>query len=417
MGLFNWMFNKKSMKTHDTSSSGGYKLITESGEGFYQWNGKLYHSDLVMSCIRPKARAVGKLIGKHIRETSSGLQENPDTNIRFLLEEPNPLMTGQMFQEKMINQLELNHNAFAIIKRDPDTFIPYEIYPVPAVAVELLEGPHGDLFLKFTFQDGKQLTVPYADVIHLRKDFNNHNVFGDSPGPALVQLMDVVSTIDQGVIKAIKNSAFIKWILKFKSVLKQDDVDMQVNEFIKNYLSIDNDGGAIPSDPRYDLEQVKPDTYVPDSKQIVETTKRIKQFFNTNDAIITSKYDEDDWNAYYESVIQPEAMQLSGEYSRKLFSRRERAHGNKIIFESSALQYASMNTKMSLVQMVDRGAMVANEWRKILNLGPIEGGDKPIRRLDTAEVSKTKAPNPNTFLKGGEKNGQKGTKGTDDDGD
>ena len=37
--------------------------------------------------------------------------------------------------------------------------------------------------------------------------------------------------------------------------------------------------------------------------------------------------------------------------------------------------------------MVDRGAMTPNEWRKILNLGPVENGDKLIRRLDTAEVN------------------------------
>ena len=37
--------------------------------------------------------------------------------------------------------------------------------------------------------------------------------------------------------------------------------------------------------------------------------------------------------------------------------------------------------------MVDRGAMTPNEWRKVLNLSPIEGGNKPIRRLDTALVS------------------------------
>src|SRR5690606_1925229 len=120
----------------------------------------------------------------------------------------------------------------------------------------------------------------------------------------------------------------------------------------------------------------------------------------TNDKIVQSKYNEDEWNAYYESVIEPVAMQLSGEFTRKLFSRTERGHGNKIVFESSSLQYASMQTKLGLVSMVDRGALLPNEWRKIMNLQPIEGGDKPIRRLDTAEV------------KGGEDNGQNGTAGT-----
>ncbi|MGQ7173722.1 hypothetical protein ACUOCP_53405, partial [Escherichia sp. R-CC3] len=61
------------------------------------------------------------------------------------------------------------------------------------------------------------MTVPYVDVIHLRKDFNEDDFFGEHPGKALSSLMDIVTTTDQGIVKAIKNSAVVKWILKFKS--------------------------------------------------------------------------------------------------------------------------------------------------------------------------------------------------------
>ena len=79
-------------------------------------------------------------------------------------------------------------------------------------------------------------------------------------------------------------------------------------------------------------------------------------------------------------------MQLSNEFTRKLFSRRERGFGNKIIFNANNLQYASMSTKLGLQAMVDRGAMTPNEWREVLNLTPVEGGDTPLRRLDTIPV-------------------------------
>ena len=36
--------------------------------------------------------------------------------------------------------------------------------------------------------------------------------------------------------------------------------------------------------------------------------------------------------------------------------------------------------------MVDRGAMTPNEWRAVLNMVPLPGGDEPIRRLDTQVV-------------------------------
>lgn len=401
MGLFDKIFGKKQAPTTTR-----FEMINDNGGGFFSWHGDIYQSDIIRACIRPKAKAVGKLIAKHIRDNGSEFKVNPEPYMRFLLEEPNPLMTGQMFQEKMAVQLELNHNAFAYIKRDDSSYAT-EIYPIPCKTVEVVEGTYGDIFLKFYFKNGKQMTIPYADVIHLRKDFNDNDFFGEHPGNALSQLMEIVTTTDQGIVKAVQNSAVIKWILKFKSVLKQDDIDMQVGNFVKNYLNIDNrSGGAAATDPRYDLEQVKNDAFVPDSKQMQETVQRIYNFFNTNDKIIQSKYNEDEWNAYYESEIEPFAMQLAGEYTRKLFSRKERGFGNKIIFESSSLQYASMNTKMNLVQMVDRGSLTPNEWRAILSLGPIEGGDKPIRRLDTALVKEGKVTD-----EGGDNNEPNGKEG------
>ncbi|MBM7607566.1 HK97 family phage portal protein [Lysinibacillus composti] len=392
MGLFEKMFGKKT-----SPSTTHFELINDSGGGFYSWEGKLYKSDVIRAAIRPKATAIGKLVAKHVRDNAEEFKINPNVQIKFLLEEPNLLMSGQVMQEKLAVQLELNNNAFAYIKRDDFGFA-NEIYPLPASSVEVVEGAFGDVFLKFNFNNGKSMTIPYVDVIHLRKDFNNHDFFGEHPGEALMNLMEVVNTTDQGIVKAIKNSAIIKWILKFTSVLKPTDMRKAVDEFTENYLSINSTvGGAAAADGRYDLQQVKNEAFVPDDKQLTNTIQRVYSFFNTNEKIVQSRYTEDEWNAYYEAQIEPVAMQLANEFTRKLFTRRERGFGNKIIFEAASLQYASMSTKMNLVQMVDRGALTPNEWRSILSLGPIENGDKPIRRLDTAEVNKGKV------VEGGEK--------------
>ena len=378
------MFGKLTKQRPVTS----YKLITDLGDGFYAWKGNIYKSDIVRACIRPKARAIGKLVGKHIRDNQNGFVESPDPNIKMLLQDPNPLMSGQMLQEKLAVQLEFNNNAFALIKRDQDTLLPVEIYPIPAVEVEMLEGPNGDMFLRFYFEDGKRMVVPYTDVIHLRQDFNNHNLFGDSPQEALIDLMDVVRTIDQGMIKAIKNSNVIRWLLKFNQTLRPEDITKETERFVRDFLSSDSKSiGAAAVDAKADAEQVTPDNFVPNENQMTNVVERIYDFFNTNKKIVQSNYTEDDWNAYYESVIEPVAMQLANEYTRKLFTRRERGHGNRIVFESISLQYASMSTKLGLERMVDRGALTPNEWRKILNLAPLPGGDEPVRRLDTAPIS------------------------------
>ncbi len=376
MGLFDRFRNK-------TITVSKYKLITDEGDGFYAWNGNLYQSDIIRACIRPKARAIGKAVGKHIRYGANETKVNPEPYMRFLLEEPNPYMSGQMLQEKLITQLELNNNAFAYINRDENGY-PMEIYPITAVMSEALQDNQGNLYLRFTLRNGMVVTFRYEDIIHLRKDFNNNEIFGDSPARALTPLMEVVNTTDQGIIKAIKNSNIIRWLLKFNQSLRPEDIEKQAKMFVDNYLSVESETvGVAATDAKADAIQVDPKEYVPNAAQMDRTTQRIYSFFNTNEKIVQGKYNEDEWISYYESAIEPDIIQLSNEYTRKLFSRRERGFNNKIVFESANLNFASMQTKLNLVQYVDRGIMSPNEVRAILNMAPREGGDEYIRRLDT----------------------------------
>ena len=363
-----------------------FQMIEDRGNGFYSWDGKLYKSDIVRACIRPKIKAIGKLIPEHIRNNKQeGFAINPEPYIRFLLEEPNPYMSGQVFFEKMTMQLALNNNAFAVLVRDENGY-PTEMYNVPCVSAEAIYDNKGLLYIKFTNKNGKIVTFPYTDIIHIRQDFNDNDIFGESPRESLLPLMNVISTTDQGIITAVKTSGVIRCLLKYNSSLRPEDLRKNVKQFTEDFLSTENEGGAAGVDSKAEAQQIDPKDYVPNAAQLDRTTQRIYSFFNTNEKIVQSNFNEDEWNAYYESEIEPIAMQLSNEFTRKLFTRRERGFGNKIIFAANNLQYASMNTKLGLQAMVDRGAMTPNEWREVLNLPPVEDGDKPLRRLDTQVV-------------------------------
>ena len=194
MGFINKLFNKSPTTTR-------FELITDKGNGFYNWNGNLYKSDVIRACIRPKAKAVGKLVAKHIRETinldgTANLKVNPDVYMRFLLEEPNPYMTGQLLQEKVTIQLQLNNNAFIYINRDENGYA-NELYPIPCVCTEAIYDTLGNLFLRCTMKNGKRVTYPYEDIIHLRQDYNENDIFGDSPRDALLPLMEIVNTTEE----------------------------------------------------------------------------------------------------------------------------------------------------------------------------------------------------------------------------
>lgn len=395
IGIFK---NKKSKKTNIDNTS--LELVTVDGNGFFYWDGKLFKSDVIRSIIRPKVRAIGKLDIKHIRGDGENLKTNPELYLKFLLSDPNPLMSMQMLLEKMVTQLELNGNAFAVIQRDIYG-LPNSIYPMNAYNVEAIY-KSSILYLRFSLKNGNIIDYPYSDVIHIRKDFNENDIFGTPPKEALQLLMDVVGTTDQGIIHAVRNSNVIKWMLKFKSVLKEEDIKKEVRKFVNSYLKIGGDEiGAGATDPRYDAEQVKYESYVPNAPVINNSLTRLYNFFNTNEKIIQSKFNENEWISYFESEIEPLVKQLSEEFTRKLFTRKERSFGNKIIFDSMALTYASMSTKLQLGGFVDKSIITRNELRTIMNLPQVVGLDEFILRKDTGIITE------DDNLKGGENDEQK----------
>lgn len=362
-----------------------YQIVQERGNGAFIYNGKAYQSDIVQACLNPYIKAVGKLCPKHIRRTADTVQINPEPYMRFLLEEPNTILTMQKMLEKIMPSLILSGNAFILIVRDINGY-PMELFPVPAVSAEAIYS-NSELTIRFVYQNGKTYTHRYDDLIHLRMHISDNDVFGNEIVSVLSPLIETVSTIDTGLKKAIKNSAVIRWLLKYTQSLREEDIKTRADNFAKNYLEVSNQSvGVAATDAKADVVQITPKDYVPNFPIMESVRQRIYSLLGVNEKIVNGTYNEDEWNAWYEAAVEPIAIDLQSEFTRKLFSRRERGCGNYIIFESSNLACSSISTRLNFVQLVDRGSMLPDEWRALFNLGPIEGGNKPIRRLDTATV-------------------------------
>lgn len=381
--LMEWIFGKPN-KSNQGANKQRLEMLSDTINTYYTWDGDLLKSDIIRSCIRPKVNAVSKL--KLIHKKKEKILEN--SYLKEILENPNPYMTIGDFLSKMMWQRELTNNAFAYIKRDPMGMIE-GIYPVPYSAVEMLE-QSGEVFIKFRFLNGKFMVVPYTDCIHMRKDFAKHDFYGEDTLYSLNRLMNVIDTTDQGIVNTIENTAIIRWILKFTMNLNKTDKKLQVDDFVNQYLTIANSSGVMAVDNRADIQQVDMKEFKADQGVMNEYTQRLYNYFGLNEDIIQNKFSEDTWLSFYESEIETFIIQFIENSNKVIFDSKERRQGNKLIIENSNLAYASMNTKLALVQLVDRGAMTPNEWRKVLNLGPIAGGDVPLLRLDTEKLTDSK---------------------------
>lgn len=347
---------------------------------FTPWCGKPYEADVVRAAVDAIARNAGKLKAKHIRRVGGNVVPMGGQIERLLTVRPNPNMNAYDFLYRLITTLMIDNNAFAYPAWDGPNLV--AVWPINCVMAEFLEDESKTIYVKFYFFDGGQVVLPYSDVLHLRRHYYSNDLLGESNQPINATL-SAIHTTNEGLAQAVKTSAHLRGILKYQGLLKDSDIEKNRERFVNQYMTLQNTGGVAALDSKADYIELKNQPLMVNADQMKELRDAVFRYYGVSEAIVKGDYTEDQWNAFYESTIEPLAVQMSLEFTSKLFTARELGHGNEIVFESNRLQYASMKTKLDLRQMVDRGALTPNEWREALNLAPIEGGDKPIRRLDT----------------------------------
>ena len=352
---------------------------------FTPWQGKPYAADVVRAAVDAIARNAAKLRAKHIRRVDGKIVPVGGQIERLLTVRPNPNMNAYDFLYRLITTLMIENNAWAYPVWDGFNLV--AIWPVNCTMAEFLEDDSRSIYVKFCFSNGDSVVLPYTEVIHLRRHYYNNDLIGEKNDP-INSVLSAIHTTNEGLAQAIKTSAHIRGILKFQGMLKPEDIKANRDRFVTEYMTMQNTGGIAALDSKAEYVPVDIEPKMVNAAQMKELRDAVFRYFGVNEKIVMGNYTEDEYEAFYESVLEPLAIQLSLEFTSKLFTERERGFGNEIIFESNRLQYASMKTKLNLKEMVDRGAMTPNEWREALNLAPIEGGDIPLRRLDMIDATK-----------------------------
>lgn len=368
MGFLNFFKPLKSLKQARWRELGAYTAV------FSPFGSNIWRSDLVRSCIRA--------ISEHTSKANA-VSSKPEI-AQLLNTKPNMYMNGKDFLTKIRNWLEVKNTAFIYINREPLTAKVLGFYPVPYESFEGIEA-EGELFIKFYFAGNseRQLILPWADLAVMRKDYYSSDIWGDDNG-AILEKLDIINTADQGVANAVKSTANLRGILKStKAMLKREDIKEQQQQFIEDYMNLSNNAGIASLDASMDFQPIKMEPIVADSSLVKEYRDDVFRYFGVNDKILMSQYNEDEMEAFYEARIEPFLVALGTELTRKVFTDRELALKNYIIYESNRIGYASNKTKLNMIQLVDRGILTPNELRQVFNLAPYEGGDEFVRRLDT----------------------------------
>ena len=349
------------------------RLLDDNKAVFTTYHGDLEYDPDVLSCIDAIARNGAKMHPRHIRDNKDGMKNLKGRTYRLLAKQPNEFQNAYQFYYQIIATLETYNDAFVYVKKDKDLRVE-ALYPLIYDEGKLYEY-NEKLFIKFKFGRMKCKYVPLDECIHLTRFVGTNGITGGSSKP-IIKTLSMKHILDEGIINAIKTTSSIKGLLKStKALLKPEDVKKMRDQFVDDFVNRANKSGIGGLDATTDFIPVKIEPATASDGQIKEIDNKVLSYFGLNENILQSKYTEDEWNAFYESVLEPIGLQMSLEFTNKLFTPTEKEFGNEIIFESNRLQYASNKTKIDLIRYADN-ILTINEQREVFNLAPIEGGDK-----------------------------------------
>lgn len=322
---------------------------------------------------------------------------------RLLQLEPNKTMNASTFYEGIARDYFLYNNAFIYIDRDYNTVgMPikgfYLINPDRNAMQVYINEKTKDLLVTFVIESATYCAST-NDIIILSRNVDPNSLFGKRD-KSIETTLRVIKTNYEGIEQAIKISSYVRFLVSTTSPLKEDVRKERSKDFAKNFLEA-NETGLIFTDNSVNVTQIDSKAKLIDSEQMAYFKNEVLNYLGINEKIMQATYNENEWQAYYESSIEPLIIKFETELERKIFTQREYAQGNRIEILANRLQTASLATRRQIAEAYMKlPVYIPNVVAELLYLPKSESGDKEFSSLNYVQTDKQ-----NTYQVGEEEKG------------
>ena len=376
MEWFNKLFRRAPKNNKFAPTFDGYVPI------YSQFGTNIYASDVVQQALKCIVDEMKKLNPTHVRYNGSDPIPVKST-VQDVLTCPNDLMTSSEFLEKIVWLLLMNYNAFVIptyytwIDKDTGAERRYyeSLYPINPTQVDFIEDASGRLFVTFWFWNGYKTTIPYDDVIHIRYNFSvseymGGNRMGQPDHQALLGTLKLNDELLKGVAKAMKASYAINGVVKYGTVLSEEATQTALKELERKLQN--NESGFLPLDLKAEFTPLERKTEIVGEETLKFIDDKILRNFGVPLAILRGEYKQEVYNSFYQKTLEPLILSISQAFTKKLFTKRERAFGNKIELYPKDLIFMNVDETLKMIEILSpTGGLFENEKRTALGLRPL----------------------------------------------
>lgn len=375
MGWLDKLKRKSPKKQKWAQMLNGYTPI------FSQFGTNIYASDVVQQAVKCIVDEMKKLNPTHIRYNGNDPVPMRGT-IQTLLNDPNPLMTTSEFLEKITWLLLLNYNAFIFptyyvyTNKDGTQVRVYDgLYPLKPTFVEFIEDESNRLYVKMRFENDFETTIPYSDLIHIKYNYSvNEYMGGDVSGQPdhkpVLETLQLNQTLLEGVAKAMKASYAINGVVKYNTMLDDGKTEAAMKELETKLRN--SESGFLPLDLKSEFTSLERSTQLVDEATLKFIDEKILRNWGIPLCILTGDYTKEQYAAFYQKTLEPLIISISQAFTKKLFTRRERAFNNEIKLYPKDLIFMTVDQTLEMVNMLSNtGSIYENEKRVAFGLRPL----------------------------------------------
>lgn len=378
MGIFDNLFKRPPKDRKFAPSLDGWSPV------FTQFGTDIYASDVVQQVLKCIVDEMAKLTPTHIRVMQGKNDPVPiNDDIQAVLNNPNPLMTTSEMIEKTTWLLLLNDNAFVIpifeTYTDPSnkeiTRKLKSLYPIKPTQVNFIEDASGKLFVEFWFMNGYRTTLPYDGVIHIKEnysvnDYMGGDITGQADHKALLDTLDLNKKLLHGIAKAMNASYAINGIVKYNTMLDDGSTEKALLELERKLNN--SESGFLPLDIKADFTPLEHKSELVDEPMLKFIDEKILRNWGVSLPILTGDFTREEYEAFYQHALEKKIVNISQAFTKKIFTDRERAFGNKIQFYPKELIFMTMQQVLEMINILSpTGALFENEKRVALGLKPL----------------------------------------------
>lgn len=350
---------------------------------YSQFGTNIYASDVVQQALKCIVDEMKKLKPMHVRYSGSDPVPVQSGDIKEVLEEPNPLMTQSEFLEKICWLLLMNYNAFIIPtyytwtdeKTGAERRYYESLYPINPTQVDFIEDAGGRLFVKFWFWNGETTTVRYDDVIHIKYNYSVNqymggNELGQPDHKALLSTLELNDTLLKGVAKAMKASYAVNGVVKYNTLMDDGKTEQALKELERKLKN--NESGFMPLDLKSEFMPLEHNSQIVDENTLKFIDEKILRNFGVPLCILTGDFTKEQYEAFYQKTLEPLIVSISQAFTKKIFTKRERAFGNKIELYPKELIFMTISQTLEMINILSpTGGLFENEKRVALGLQPL----------------------------------------------